>query len=122
MQGLTFELLEKMEALCIDMRKVAVELGSTVRLIQSGASLTEATRSKLSIRLISTLTRLTADSVTTVPSGELLCTFNDETLGAKLMEFADEDFSIEVNSNMTLHSLKATSNVEEKKRLESFVY
>ncbi|EYC02290.1 hypothetical protein Y032_0101g3416 [Ancylostoma ceylanicum] len=118
MQGLTIEVLEKMATLAMEMRKVAYEFNSTTGLIQNGTNTDKTTQSLASSFTNTTVYRISEPSLDTVFTKELFITDEDDfdRIQSLSHEYDGDVLTADDKpSTQTLHSLQATSNVEQRK-------
>ncbi|CAJ0607408.1 unnamed protein product [Cylicocyclus nassatus] len=115
MQGLSVQVLEKMAALAVEMRKVANELNAVITQFKQGKIIRKMSDNKPSP---TTKKQISALSASTAPTKGFLKIEEDEDIGTGLSSHdydsdlltADSKPSIQI-----LHSLQATSNVEQRK-------
>ncbi|RCN28392.1 hypothetical protein ANCCAN_25864 [Ancylostoma caninum] len=120
MQGLTIEVLGKMAALAMEMRKVASEFNSTAGLVQNGTNTDKTTQSFVSSLNNTTVYRISEPSLDTIFTKDLFITDADgyDGIQSSSHEYDGDILTADDKpSTQTLHSLQATSNVEQRKKL-----
>ncbi|RCN35540.1 hypothetical protein ANCCAN_18597 [Ancylostoma caninum] len=118
MQGLTIEVLGKMATLAMEMRKVASEFNSTAGLVQNGTNTDKTTQSLVSSLNNTTVYRISEPSLDTIFTKDLFITDADgyDGIQSSSHEYDGDILTADDKpSTQTLHSLQATSNVEQRK-------
>ncbi|KAK5968632.1 hypothetical protein GCK32_012005, partial [Trichostrongylus colubriformis] len=118
-QGLTIEVLDRMAMTAIQMRKIAQVINQLTAVIQRRETLSKETRSKLATAITSALNAVVTMEISTVEVPYMYpfaCEVDTAFEPAQSSFEYDGDILEQTNTPpMILHSLKATTNVEQRR-------